>query len=137
MLRSFLRVLELRGLQASGKTTFARGILSKYGNAARVSRDDLRQMMFMGNYRLDQEPVVKAVEQAAGKAILDNNYDLIVDDTNLTGSKAWQDLATASGAKHSIRKFEVSVETAVKRDAERARPVGRAAIQATARRAKV
>lgn len=137
MFGSLLRVLELRGIQASGKTTYARGVLSKYGNVARVNRDDIRHMMFMGNYRLDQEPVVKAVELAAGKAILDNSYNLIVDDTNLTGSKDWQDLAAASGATHSARKFEVSTETAVKRDSLRAKPVGRAAIQATARRARV
>lgn len=136
MFKSFIRFVELQGLQAAGKTTLARSWLHQYPNVARINRDDLRAMMFGDSYRRSQEPVVVACEMAVAETAARNGYNVVIDDTNLTGSSMWRDLANKLGIKHTSRRLDVSVEEAIRRDATRAKPVGEAAIRATARRAR-
>lgn len=135
MFKSLLRIIECRGIQASGKTTWAKRQLDRYDNVARVNRDDLRAMLFMGNYNLNKEHLVKAVEQAAGQAVLEKSFNLIVDDTNLPPTSLWKELANLLGVKHTVRNFKVDVKTAIERDAQRPEPVGAEVIYTTIKRA--
>lgn len=134
MFKSFLRIVELRGLQAAGKTTLAKAWLERYPNVVRVNRDDLRSMLRLGNYKRSHEPVVIACERACAEAAVHEGYNVIVDDTNLTGNTLWQRLADALDIKYTSRHLRVSVDEAIKRDAQRPNPVGPVAIRATAKR---
>jgi predicted kinase len=80
------KLLILKGLQASGKSTFAKDLVKKSGNFFRLNRDDFRAMMFDSKWTKNREKVVIAVEKAAAKAILDSGYSVCVDDTNLKNS---------------------------------------------------
>jgi predicted kinase len=130
----FQRLIELRGIQASGKTTLAKSMVEEDPHVVRVSKDDIRSMLRGSSYNKSDERLVKQCEMACAVAALDNGYSVVVDDTNLTPS-AWRFIAANKGAKHVIHCMNVPVEIAIERDAQRTNPVGAAAIRATASRA--
>src|SRR4051812_21527963 len=119
MLNSLLRFVELRGIQAAGKTTLARTWLQNSPNTVRVNRDDLRDMLFVDSYKPNHESLVKACEVACAKVAVERGYSVIIDDTNLTGSSFWKDLATQLGIQHASHHLPISVGEAIKRDAAR------------------
>ena len=136
MFKSFLRVVELQGLQAAGKTTLTKAWLDRFPNVVRVNRDDLRAMLRGNAYTRGHEPVVVACEKACAEAAIREGYNVIVDDTNLTGDPLWKRLADALDVKYTSRRLNVSVEEAIQRDAQRPKPVGPVVIKATAKRMK-
>lgn len=132
MFKDLLRITELRGIPASGKTTYAKSLLVKSPNIVRVNRDDLRAMLRGDNYSLKDENVVKLCEQACAAVSAARGYSVVIDDTNLKRETTWHRLATQLGVKHSVYHLDVSVEEAIKRDAQRKNPVGADAIRAYA-----
>src|SRR3954471_23288092 len=124
MLKELLGIIELRGIQASGKTTLARSLVGQSSKIVRVNRDDLRSMMFGTSYRLKDEPVIVACEKACAEVSVKHGYGVVVDDTNLVDSSLWEDLANSLGVGHSSKYLKISTEEAIKRDALRPDPVG-------------
>lgn len=84
----------LRGLPASGKTTFARAwVAADREHRARVNRDDLRMMTDEGEYvKGVTEGRVLAARDAMISALLKRGISVISDDTNLP-SRTVRDLA--------------------------------------------
>lgn len=137
MLKELLGIIELRGIQASGKTTLARSLVSQSSKLVRVNRDDLRSMMFGTSYRLRDEPVVTACERACAEVSVKRGYGVVVDDTNLTGGSLWEDVADSLGVSHSSKYLKIPVEEAIRRDALRPDPVGVVAIRAAVKRSRL
>ncbi|PRY35390.1 AAA family ATPase [Umezawaea tangerina] len=129
------RLIVTRGLPASGKTTEAKRLLGEAepGSLVRVNRDDLRDLMHGRGYHLHvTEKQVSLAQRASVEALLRSGVDVIVDDTNLRVRylRAWVDLATKLGAELEVRDFtDVDVEECVRRDRDRARPVGEEVIR--------
>lgn len=133
------RLIATRGLPASGKTTWAKEMVSAAEQPmVRVNRDDLRLM-------LDGQPLhthpaekrVSVVQQSAVAELLREGVDVIVDDTNLRARylRTWVELADRCGADLEVRDFTgVDVEECVRRDNERERPVGVDVIRSMHRR---
>ena len=126
------KVLMLKGLPASGKSTYARKIV-KSGNYVRVNRDDIRAMAFGDTYnnRRGDEKVVVRMETNMARAILEKGKSVVVDDTNLGEYHAqmWADLAKDCNAKFepkSVMKVKTlaDVEELIRRDAGREKTVG-------------
>lgn len=124
----------LRGLPGSGKTTFARVVVSNDPERmCRINRDDLRDMMHHGAFIKGSkgtdgtERSVIAVRDAAIKAALLKGIDVVCDDTNLP-NRTVRDLvklARSVYSEYEIVDFtNVSLEGCIKRDAERERSVG-------------
>ena len=114
------RLLITRGLPASGKTTFARGLQP---GVVRVNRDDLRRMLH-GRRLFTQvaEGHVTHAQRAAVEALLRAGADVVVDDTNLpaTTVREWAGLAARLHASFEVHDFtDVPAEECVRRDAER------------------
>jgi predicted kinase len=112
-----------RGLPASGKSSWARAWVAEGPRRARVNRDDLRMTTF-GRHVLAgwQEKVVTSAQRAAAEAILREDVDVVVDDTNLRlrHARAWADLADRLGARFEVRDFtDVPLEVCLARDAAR------------------
>lgn len=91
----------MRGLPASGKTTYSSGL-----SAIRVSRDDIRQSVEQGLFILDpeQEAVVTKVEEQTARLWLKSGHDVVVDDMNLRSKyvKRWISIAYQCGADYDI-----------------------------------
>ena len=78
-----IHIIFCRGMQASGKTTFAEKFLTENQNYKRVGRDFLRHML--SNYTFDDknEQMVTSLEMAVTEEILSRGFNLIVDKMNL------------------------------------------------------
>lgn len=117
----------VRGVQASGKSTFAKKWVSeKPLERARVNRDDERFSMF-GKYVLppELETKVTAVEHAKIEALLAAGMSVIVDSMNLRAKYLKPLLKMAS--RHNVtvmyKDFPVELDEALRRNASRDRVV--------------
>jgi predicted kinase len=126
------RLLILRGLPGSGKTTFARTLQPL---VTRVSRDDLR-LMLHGRIMLTgwAEAQVTAVQRGIVETLLRRGADVVADDTNLRPRtvRDLRSLAESCGAAVELHDFtDVPLDECIRRDALRPADVrvGAAAIQ--------
>ena len=125
------KVVVLRGLPASGKSTWAKAKIDKNPGAwTRVNKDDLRMMMHNGKWSKANEKLVLDARDALIHAALEKGQHVIVDDTNLHESHIARIKQITKGlAEVEVKDFEISVEAAVKRDLNRDRSVGREVIE--------
>jgi predicted kinase len=123
----------LRGLPASGKTTWAREWVQAEPEArARVNRDDLRLALFgKATYSYAQEELITATEREAARGALQGGRDVVVDAMNLRPMycRAWRRFALANGATFAVREFPIDLELAIARDCARVGAVGAEAIR--------
>ncbi len=124
-------VVILKGLPASGKTTYARAM----EGYRRVNKDDLRVMLDDGRYSPENEQVVGAVRDLAIIAVLYGGNDVVVDDTNLD-PKHEDRIRDVVGklAKVEVIHIRCDIEECVRRDATRSLPVGERVIREMAQR---
>lgn len=123
------RLIILRGIPASGKTTYAQKWVSDDQHNAhgpsryRFSRDDIRWEYFNKYWGLDraQEDFVTARQAARISSALKSGANVMVDDTNLRARtvKALLRVARHAGAEVSHIDFPITVEEAINRDAIR------------------
>lgn len=126
------KIIILRGLPASGKSTYAKQLIADNpGKYARVNKDDLREMMHNGRWSKHNERLILLVRDMVIVQALNMGQHVIVDDTNLHHKHIDQisELAKKFDAEVEIKDFEISVEAAVKRDLKRVKSVGRDVIE--------
>lgn len=133
-----LRLMVLRGLPASGKSTFARGLeASDPSRWVRVNKDDIRARLLSTGWTKEKERTVVIPERdrLITQALV-SGKNVVVDDTNFEAKhmKRFHELAGLFSAVIEVRDFEIDVEEAIRRDAGRARPVGEAVIRDMAAR---
>lgn len=128
----------LRGIQASGKTTFAKQWLSEHSDRRRSNRDTIRYDTYGVYYGppIDENAVTR-IQHWQIRQWLGEGHNVIVDDTNLRERtvKDLMKIAREMGAFVDYKDFPVSVETAISRDDARAdrgeRSVGAQVIMTT------
>jgi len=120
----------LRGLPASGKTTFALDLVETQGYK-RVNRDELRAMIDNGHYSPENELLIKAARNVIVRINLESGNDVVVDDTNLYFDtvKDIYDIAISLGADVRVVDIDTPLEECIRRDAMREKPVGEEAIR--------
>lgn len=129
-------ILILKGLPGSGKTTYAR-LLVKSLNYIRVNKDDLRGMMSNGQWNRSKEPLIVTVRNNIIVNAILSDLDVVVDDTNFnpfhTGDI--EKIADTLRRKHNIKirvaeeTMDTPIEECIKRDLDRAKPVGEKVIR--------
>ncbi len=120
-------VFFLKGLPASGKTTWAKELLAKRQNVKRINKDDLRFMLDDGVWSKKREWFIIKVRNQLISSALSDGCDVIVDDTNLHPKhlETIEDIAKCYGARVELVDFtSVPVDECIKRDQKRARYVG-------------
>lgn len=128
------KILVLRSLPASGKSTYARNwVAASPSTRVRSNRDEVREMMTGKRYGLsfEEENLVTDVCHALVVAALKAGKDVVVDDTHLRPKyiKPWQKLAHEMGAELEIHKMPIlPLEELVLRDDDRAHSVGQSVI---------
>lgn len=109
-------------MQASGKSTWAKEqVANSKGRVKRVSRDDLRAMIDP-KWSGQKEKAIVHARDSLVRTFLTDNYDVIVDDTNLHPSNTQQleFLAREAGATFVVQDFtHVPLQECLKRDALR------------------
>ena len=124
-----------RGIPGAGKTTWAKAWVAEAPNRARVSRDDIRFMLF-GRYADVDERAVTKVANSMMRSLMFGGWDVVLDATNLNERhlENVRRLARHTGYTVEVRDFDVDVDEAIARDAARDRVVGADVIRRMAER---
>lgn len=119
-----MKVLALRGISGSGKSTYAREL--KFQGWAVVSRDDIRETVFKDYDSVDENAVTE-IEDAAISALLKAGRNVVIDDTNirLAYLKRFAALAAKFHATFDVKEVEADVNVAIGRVNSRASTGGR------------
>ena len=121
----------LRGLPASGKTTWARTFANGVSGFKRVSKDDLRAMLDAGAYSPSLEQFINKAYDQLIELALSAGYNVIADSTHVSRASVapLQRLAQKCGADvNTVTFFDVPVAECIRRNAARANPVPESAI---------
>lgn len=135
------KIILCRGIQGSGKTTWAKQYCKEHPNTIRVNRDDIRQM-FSQEWSRDLEHITILTELKAIDNALYEGMDVVVDDvSNLNGY-------TVEGIRKIIRKYQqvrkdiceynliyqdffIPLQDCIERDSKRPNPIGEEVIRKT------
>ncbi len=129
------KILMLKGLPASGKSTFAKEMVencrTKNRKWVRVNKDDLRSMLHNSHFTKGNEKQVLAMRDAIVEDSLTRGMSIIVDDTNLAPKHAMQLSAIAKkhNAGFGVQTFDTPVEECITRDLKRPNSVGERVIR--------
>lgn len=78
------RLIMTMGLPASGKSSWAKDqVKFGGGRVKRVNKDDLRMMLDLNKWSPANEKLVLATRDFIIKECMLNDYDIVIDDTNL------------------------------------------------------
>lgn len=127
-----VKVILTKGLPASGKSTWAKGIVDEHKNAyKRVSKDDLRAMLDNSHWSKDSEKFVLALRDRIILDAVANGKHVIVDDTNLHPKHETHIRELVKGiAEVSIQDFtDVDIDECIRRDLIRPNSVGQKVIR--------
>lgn len=142
-------LLVLRGLPASGKSTFAHELVANsLGQWKRINNDTLRLMLDAEKFSKSNEKFLRKVRKQAILLALEEGFSVVVDNTNLSQS-AMQELqdiileANNFNSKQEVKLeindsfLKTSIIECIRRDALRPKPVGAKVIWSMARENKI
>lgn len=131
-----MKVIFTKGIQASGKSTWALEFCRKNTDWCRVSRDDIRRMR--GKYwLLKDEEIISKAEKCLITTFLFSGKNVIIDSMNLNESYVKQmkdfidDVYKEESVQYETKVFEISLEEAIERDSKRIDSVGKDVITKT------
>ena len=133
------KIILCRGIQGSGKTTWAKQwVLEDPEHRVRFNNDDIRNML--GKYWVpSREHLVQNLKITLFIDVADNKYDIVIDNMNLNSREVeeWQRLAKAYDYELEFKDFfNVSLEECILRDSKRENPIGEEVIRKTYERYK-
>lgn len=118
-----MKLIMMRGLPASGKSTKAEEIIASGGEWYRVNRDLLRKMLHNNIFTHLREKVTIDMQELIVAKLLSEGKNVIVDDTNL-GEKhedMWRGAADQFGATFEIIDMmkDIAVDECIERNCSR------------------
>lgn len=144
------RVILTRGLQGSGKTTWAKEFVRQQNSRGwrfvNINRDDIRETLFGAYWAPDYgfhpktEGIVTKAQDQMAEAAAASKMGIVVSDTNLNQDTVnkWKQFAIRNGMSFETNDtfMHVPVETCIERDSMRIHPCGRDIIEKTYKRYK-
>lgn len=133
------KVLILKGLQASGKSKFAKELCENEKTWVRSNKDDIRAMLASKHSQENEDLVLKIRDGLIIDAIK-SGKNVVVDDTNFSPKhiskikSIVETLAHDYDVEVEIKEFDVPVEVCIERDSLRQNPVGSKVIWDTYRK---
>ena len=117
----------LKGLPASGKTTWAKEKINENSNYIRINKDDIRESI-TGKWTSKKEKIVISIRNSLIKTGISLGKNVIIDDTNLNPKheQSLKTLAQELGVEFEVNDsfLKVPVEECVERDIKRDKSVG-------------
>ena len=120
-----MKLIMMRGLPASGKSTKASEIVEQ-GGWVRLNRDLLRTMLHNDKFTGRNEGLTVDAEKYLAHEFLKDGTNVVVDDCNLGESHRdmWSNIAKMAEAKFEVIDMATPVSTCRFRDMERQKKVG-------------
>ena len=139
------KLILCRGIQGSGKTTFARAwVTEDPEHRVRINNDDIRNML--GVYWVtSRENLVSSIKKNMAEEAINRGYNIVVDNMNLNAKEIlfWKDMVKMAnmdpdGYQYEIefKDFFIPLEECIRRDAMRPNPIGEKVIRETWKRYK-
>ena len=121
----------LKGLPASGKSTYAKELVAKDHNWVRVNKDDLRAMMNGGVFSGKLEKQIVRIERKLAEDALKIGKSVVIDDTNFNPDheEYFRRLAKMYMEEFEVKFFDTPLEVCIERDNKRANGVGETVIR--------
>lgn len=123
------KVILLKGLPASGKSTYAKALVDESPNSyKRINNDDFRKMLDNGHYSPSMEKFIKKAVDALVLLALEEGKHVILDNTHLSESSVNRIKELVKGKAEVIiedKFLEVPLETCIKNDLKRLESVGK------------
>jgi len=120
------KVTLCRGLPASGKSTWAKEQVSlSKGKVKRVNKDDLRAMLDKSIFSKDSERFIGKIQQTIIWECLEEGFDVIIDDTNLSPKisnahisfiESYKKLTGRYNIHLEVKTFDVPLEECLRRN---------------------
>lgn len=120
----------LKGLPASGKTTYAKELQKKEPDQwKRVNKDELRAMLDDSVWSKENENLILEIRDWLTVKGLASGKSVIIDDTNLNPMHEAHLRGLAQGYDFQIKSFDTPVEECIERDSQRKNKVGKDVIR--------
>lgn len=123
------------GLQASGKTTWAKEMVAKsQGKIVNICKDDLRAMLHDSENSKGREALVICAQEALIAMALDQGKDCVISDTNLNPvhiKRIKDKFENLANIEINDSFLSIPLKVCIERDSKRAYPVGEKAIRDT------
>lgn len=118
-------LIMMKGLPASGKSTFARNLTKQNPNMMRVNNDEIRAMLGDTHFPRSKEKLVTKIRENSIRDFLEKGYSVVVDNTNLCPSheKNYKELAKEFNCDFKIEFFDIPLDECLRRNNERAKKV--------------
>lgn len=132
------KIILCRGIQGSGKTTWAKQwVLEDPEHRVRFNNDDIRNML--GKYWVpSREPIVTTMKNSfiSGAAIF--RMDVVIDNMNLNSKELdyWKDIARMFNYDLEFKDFFIPLQECIERDSKRPNPIGEEVIRRTYKKYK-
>jgi predicted kinase len=126
------KLIVMKGLPASGKSTWAKAYVKSHPNTVRINRDDLRLMLFDVQFDARLEDGVNSAQVFLMAGFGAEGLDIVLDNTNLNPKvmRAMEAWAKARDYELEVKDFtHVSLSECIQRDSKRgAQSVGKKVI---------
>lgn len=115
------KIIILKGLPASGKSTKAKELIESYGNCVRINKDLLRTMLHFDKFNFKNEELTQEASKVLAKTYLNEGVNVIIDDTNLNPKvvQSWVDLAKETKSKIEYHDIKTPYLECISRDTQR------------------
>jgi predicted kinase len=135
-----MNLILCRGIQGSGKTTYAKRYCIEHKNTIRINRDDIRKM-FSQKWSAELEDIVKTVEYNAMVSALCSGKDVIIDDVSNLSSDTIKNIMSYIHVMNFnvnviMKDFFIPLEECILRDSLRSSPIGETIIKNTYKKYK-
>lgn len=137
------KLILCRGIQGSGKTTWAKQwVLEDPEHRVRFNNDDIRNML--GKYWVpNRENLVSNIKKDFMVSAMEFGYDIVIDNMNLNPKEVeyYENLVDsvlgyANCYSLEYKDFFIPLEVCIERDSKRENPIGEGVIRKTYERYK-
>lgn len=115
------KIIFLKWLPASGKSTWAKQYVLDNPNTIRVNKDDIRMELHNGVYSKTLEVIVCEYQMSLVATALAEWKDVVVDNTHLFGTheQDYRQLANDMDVEFEIKFFDTPIDICIERDSKR------------------
>lgn len=145
MTNNKIHVIFTKGLQGSGKSTWAEQFIKDNQNYKRINRDSFRHMLSAYTFDDKNEKIVTSLCDKTITTLIEQGFNLIIDQMNLNEKRLHQDMKFIEECckfdnkqvEFEIKEFPITLGEAIERDKKRDFVIGEKVIKQTWKRYEI